>query len=70
MSEVLVEAHELVDDGLITLDEFRDFVFTYPAEFWARTNPDFFKGTAVEKQVAAELQRRAASSAEAPAAHA
>ena len=70
MSEVLIEAHELVDDGLITLDEFRDFVFTYPAEFWAGTNPNFFKGTAVEKQVATELQRRASSSAEPPAAHA
>jgi predicted TIM-barrel fold metal-dependent hydrolase len=70
MSEVLVEAHELVDDGLITLNEFRDFVFTYPAEFWAGTNPDFFRGTAVEKQVAAELKRSAASSAEPTVAHA
>ena len=33
---------------LITLDEFRDFVFTWPVEFWAGTNPDFFKGTSVE----------------------
>jgi predicted TIM-barrel fold metal-dependent hydrolase len=55
MREVLVEAHELVDDGIITLDDFRDFVFTYPVEFWTGANPDFFKGTAVEHQAAAWL---------------
>jgi predicted TIM-barrel fold metal-dependent hydrolase len=65
MREVLIEAHELVDDELITLDEFRDFVFRYPAEFWAGTNPDFFSGTAVEEAVKAELNRSAAKSAEA-----
>lgn len=53
MREVLVEAHELVDDGIITSDAFRDFVFTYPVEFWAGVNPDFFKGTAVEGDAAA-----------------
>jgi predicted TIM-barrel fold metal-dependent hydrolase len=52
MREVLVEAHELVDDGIITPDDFRDFVFTYPVEFWTGVNPDFFKGTAVEGQTA------------------
>jgi predicted TIM-barrel fold metal-dependent hydrolase len=48
MRAVLGEAHELVDDGLITGDDFRDFVFTWPVEFWGGTNPDFFKGTVVE----------------------
>ncbi len=69
MSEVLIEAHELVDEGVITQDEFRDFVFTYPVEFWGGTNPDFFKGTAVEKAVQAELQRNATVT-ESAAAHA
>jgi hypothetical protein len=49
MREVLLEAHELVDDGIITPEDFRDFVFTYPVEFWTAGNPDFFKGTAVEQ---------------------
>jgi predicted TIM-barrel fold metal-dependent hydrolase len=53
MREVLVEAHELVDDGIITPDDFRDFVFTYPVEFWTGVNPDFFKATAVEADAAA-----------------
>jgi predicted TIM-barrel fold metal-dependent hydrolase len=48
MREVLIEAHELVDDGLITRDDFRDFVFSWPVEFWGGMNPDFFKGTRVE----------------------
>jgi hypothetical protein len=30
-------------------------VFGNPARFWGGTNPDFFKGTVVEKQVAALL---------------
>ena len=54
MREVLVEAHELVDDGIITPGDFRDFVFTYPVEFWTALNPDFFKGTAVESQAAGQ----------------
>ena len=55
MSEVLLEAHELVDEGLINQEDFREFVFTNPARFWAENNPRFFKGTAVEKQVEALL---------------
>jgi predicted TIM-barrel fold metal-dependent hydrolase len=59
MREVLPEAYELVDDGVITSEDFRDFVFTYPAEFWAGANPDFFKGTAVEHQVETEKRSQA-----------
>jgi predicted TIM-barrel fold metal-dependent hydrolase len=63
MREVLPEAHELADEGLITELDFRDFVFTNPVEFWGGMNPDFFKGTRVEKEAAAVL----AESAKAPA---
>jgi len=51
MTEVVEEAYELVDDGLITEADFRDFVFAKPASFHAETNPDFFKGTAVDGAV-------------------
>jgi hypothetical protein len=51
MTEVLVEAYEGVEDGLITEEDFRDFVFANPARFWTAVNPSFFKGTAVETQV-------------------
>ena len=55
MAEVLAEAHELVEDELMTPEDFRAFTFTNPAHFWTSGNPDFFKGTAVEAQVEALL---------------
>ena len=60
--DVLHEAHEQVDKGLMTDEDFRDFVFTNPANFAARLNPDYFKGTVVEGAVAKLLggQTRAA----------
>ena len=55
MMDVLPEAYELVEDGLITTDDFRDFTFANAVRLWGRQNPDFFKGTAVEKQAAEVL---------------
>ncbi len=52
MSEVLEEAHELLDDGLITEANFREFVFTNTARLHTALNPNFFKGTVVEDAVA------------------
>ncbi len=49
--DVLHEAHEQVDNGLMTEEDFRDFVFTNPATFVTRLNPDYFKGTVVEGAV-------------------
>ena len=49
MAEVVPEAYELVEHGLINDDDFRDFMFTNAVRFWGEVNPDFFKGTAVEK---------------------
>ena len=51
MTEVLVEAYEGVEDGIITEEDFHDFVFANPVRFWTALNPNFFKGTAVETQV-------------------
>ena len=59
MSEVLEEAYELVDDGLMTPDDFRAFTFTNPVHFWTSGNRDFFKGTAVEAEVEALLREGA-----------
>ena len=52
MRDAAKEAYELVDDGLINDDDFRDFVFTNPVHAKADVNPDFFKGTRVEGDVA------------------
>jgi predicted TIM-barrel fold metal-dependent hydrolase len=60
MAEVVPEAHELVEHGLITADDFRDFMFANAVRFWGEVNPDFFKGTVVEKQAAEVLAQRPA----------
>ena len=59
MTEVVPEAFELVEHGLITDDDFQDFMFDNAVRFWGEVNPDFFKGTIVEKQ-AQEVLRHGA----------
>jgi len=54
-SEVIPEAYEMVDRGFVTEQDFREFTFTNAARLHTRNNPDFFKGTVVERAVAAEL---------------
>jgi predicted TIM-barrel fold metal-dependent hydrolase len=51
----LPEAYELVEDGHITEDDFRSFVFANPVKLWGKQNPNFFKGTVVEREAAAVL---------------
>jgi hypothetical protein len=51
MTEVLEEAHEPVEEGKMSAQDFKDFVFTNPAKLWAGGNPGFFKGTRVESAV-------------------
>ena len=46
---------ELVEDGLITDDNFRDFTFTNAVRLWGTQNPRFFEGTVVAKEAAAVL---------------
>jgi predicted TIM-barrel fold metal-dependent hydrolase len=51
VGDVLVEAYELVEDGLITEADFKEFVYSNAVQMHAGVNPDFFKGTAVEAAV-------------------
>jgi hypothetical protein len=51
MREIVEEAYELVEHGLISDDDLRIFVFGNAVRFWTAGNPDFFKGTAVESDV-------------------
>ena len=48
MRSAVAEAHEPVDHGLMSADDFRDFAFTNQVTLYASTNADFFQGTAVE----------------------
>ena len=56
MRMVLPEAFELVEDGLITADDFRDFTFANSVRLWGQQNPRFFEGTRVAKEAAAVLK--------------
>jgi hypothetical protein len=53
MSEVFEEATELLDKGVVTETDFRDFVFGNPVRLWTSANANFFVGTAVEEAVSA-----------------
>jgi predicted TIM-barrel fold metal-dependent hydrolase len=57
MRDPLPEAYELVEDGVITDDNFRDFTFANALHLWGTQNPRFFEGTAVAKAAAEELAR-------------
>jgi len=56
MGDVVPEAYELVEKGLLTEADFRKFTFSHAVTFFAGVDPDFFKGTAVEQAVEKELQ--------------
>ena len=47
----VAEAHELVENGLMTDDDFRSFIFKNVSELHVQMNPDFFEGTSVESAV-------------------
>jgi hypothetical protein len=51
MSETVHEAWELVEDGLLEQEDFREFVFENAATMWAEADPGFFDGTVVEGAV-------------------
>jgi predicted TIM-barrel fold metal-dependent hydrolase len=61
MTDVLAEAYELVERQQLGEDDFRDFVFGNAVRFWGGADPDFFKGTAVERQAAAHLNENVVS---------
>ncbi len=55
MSDVMVEAYELLEHGVVDAEQFRDFTFTNPVLMHGGANPDFFAGTSVEAEAAAVL---------------
>ncbi len=64
MRDVLPEAFELVEDGLMTAEDFRDFTFANAVRLWGDVNPRFFEGTAVEREAAAVLAASAPGAGE------
>jgi hypothetical protein len=56
MRDPLPEAYELVEDGFLTDDNFRDFVFANSVRLWGTQNPRFFEGTVLAKEAAGVLK--------------
>ena len=54
-TRVLEEAHELSEEGLMSAEDFRDFVFANAVRLHGGMNPAFFEGTAVEEEAARVL---------------
>ena len=55
MLQPVPEAYELVEHGLITPDDFRDFTFANAVRLWGTQNPRFFEGTVVAEEAATVL---------------
>ena len=53
--EPLEEAFELVERGILDLNQLRQFLFENPVRFYASLNPTFFSGTAIAGEAAAVL---------------
>jgi hypothetical protein len=51
MTEVLEEAWELVEERGLSEEDFYAFIFGNAVKLWSSLNRDFFKSTAVEKEV-------------------
>ena len=51
MEEVVEEAFEPVEQGLITEEDFKEFVFLNAVSLYTDMNPEFFKGTRIEADV-------------------
>ena len=49
LTQVLSDTWGLVERGALTKENFRDLVSTHPINFYSGANPDFFKGTAIDR---------------------
>jgi len=67
MRDVVAEAYELREHGLLDDADFRDFTFANAVRLHAGMNPRFFEGTTVEAEAAAVLAQDAARPAAARA---
>ena len=52
MAGIVEEAFELVEERLLSDEDFRDFTFANPVRFYTSANRDFFRGTCIESDVA------------------
>ena len=65
-SRVVEETYELVEDGVLSGDEYRLFTADHSILLHGRMNPDFFKDTAIEDYASKVLANDIAGNAPAP----
>ena len=51
MDHVVPEAYEMVEDSVMSEEDFRDFMFANPVRLLTGLDPDFFEGTVVAAEV-------------------
>ena len=49
---IVPEAYELVEEGLISTGDLKELLFSNPVRLHAGVNPDFFRGSRIENEVA------------------
>jgi hypothetical protein len=54
-TKVLLEVWEMVEHGLLTEADVRDFTFANPVRLHGQINPNFFQGTVLQEDAAKEL---------------
>ncbi|WP_238891872.1 amidohydrolase family protein [Achromobacter insuavis] len=57
----LAESWDLVEQGVISAQDFKALVFGNPYRFYTEANPAFFQGTAIERKLATAAPARAAA---------
>ncbi|MET0894583.1 MAG: amidohydrolase, partial [Acidimicrobiia bacterium] len=57
MAGVLPEAYELVEEGILNLEDFRAFSCNNAARLYLDMNPEFFQGTVIENKLPNVLPR-------------
>ncbi|QII86546.1 amidohydrolase family protein [Bordetella hinzii] len=60
LTEPLAESWDLVEQGVISAEDFKAFVFGNPYRFYTEANPAFFAGTEVERKLNRAPQAKAA----------
>ena len=55
----LAESWDLVEQGVISAQDFKALVFGNPYRFYTEANPAFFQGTAIERKLAAPARAAA-----------
>jgi predicted TIM-barrel fold metal-dependent hydrolase len=55
MGDVMVEAYELMEHGILDAEQFKAFTFDNPVRLHGGANPAFFEGTSVATEAAAVL---------------